>query len=60
MPALEGANEREFHDGAALLALSRAGSALTEVERERLLGAVEALRRDDAELLRLATLAKGG
>jgi len=59
MPALEGANEREFHDGAALLALSRAGGALTEAERERMLGAVEALRRDDAELLRLATVAKG-
>ena len=59
MPALEGANEREFHDGAALLALSRAGDALAEGERERMLGAVEALRRDDAEILRLATLAKG-
>jgi hypothetical protein len=58
MPAFEGANEREFHDGAALLALSRAGGALGEAEQERVLGAVEALRHDNAEILRLATLAK--
>ena len=56
MPVLEGANEREFRDGSALF-LSRAGGALTELEKERVLGAVEALRRDNTEIVRLAELA---
>jgi hypothetical protein len=58
MPVIEGANEREFHDGAMLHAVSRVGGPLTETERERLLEAVEALRRDDAEIVRLSTLAR--
>ena len=58
MPAIEGANQREFHGGAMLHALSRVGGPLTETERERLLEAVESLRRDDAEIVRLSTHAK--
>ena len=58
MPALERANEREFHDGATLRAISRIGGGLTETERSRVLESAEALRRDNAEILRLATLAK--
>lgn len=56
MPALENANEREYRDGAALTALSRAGGALSDLERQRVLEAVESLHRDDAEILRFATL----
>ena len=58
MPVLENANEREFRDGAALTALSRTGGPLTDIERGHVLEAVETLRRDDAEILRFATLAK--
>jgi hypothetical protein len=58
MPALENANEREFRDGAALAALSRTGGPLTDVERGRVLEAVETLRRDDAEILRFSILAE--
>jgi hypothetical protein len=58
MPVLENANEREFRDGAALVALSRVGGPLTDTERGHVLEAVETLRRDDAEILRFATLAK--
>jgi hypothetical protein len=58
MPALERANEREFHDGAEMRAISRTGSGLTENEQARVLAAVEALRRDDAEILGLTTLTK--
>ena len=58
MPVLENANEREFRDGAALAMLSRMGGPLTDVERGRVLEAVETLRRDDAEILRFAVLAE--
>lgn len=58
MPVLERANEREFRDGAALTALGATGGPLTDREQGRMLGAVERLRRDDAEIFRLAMLAK--
>jgi hypothetical protein len=58
MPVLESANEREFRDGAVLAALSRAGGPLTELERSQVLGAVETLRRDDAEIVRFSILAR--
>ena len=58
MPALEQANAQELRDSAALF-LSRAGGALTELENQRVLGAVEVLRRDNAEIVRLAELAAG-
>ena len=58
MPALERANERAFHDGAELRAISRTASGLTENEQARVLAAVEALRRDDAEILGLTTVAR--
>ena len=58
MPVLENANEREFRDGATLSALSRVGGPLTDPERAQLLGAVETLRRDDAEILRFSRLAE--
>ena len=58
MPVLERANEREFRDGAALASISGTGGALTEEERGRVLSAVERLRRDDAEIHRLAKLAE--
>lgn len=35
MPVIEGANEREFHDGAMLQAVSHVGGPLTETERGR-------------------------
>lgn len=58
MPVLEAADEREFRDGAALY-LSRTGGALTKLEKDRILGTVKALRRDNAEIVRLATVAAG-
>jgi hypothetical protein len=58
MPVLESANEREFRDGAALVALSRTAGPLTELERGQVLGAVETLRRDDAEIVRFSVLAR--
>ena len=58
MSVLENANEREFRDDAALVALSRTGGALTDVARKNLLDAIETLRRDDAENLRFAILAE--
>jgi hypothetical protein len=58
MPVLESANEREFRDGAVLAALSRAGGPLTELERSQVLGAVETLRRDNAEIVRFSNLAR--
>jgi hypothetical protein len=58
MPVLERANEREFRDGAALGAISTTGGALTDEEQGRVLSAVERLRRDDAEIHRLAMLAE--
>lgn len=51
MPVLDRANEREFLDVAGLRSLSSAGGPLTEAERGRLLEAVEALRRDNADIL---------
>jgi hypothetical protein len=56
MPVLDGANEREFRDGAALF-LNPAGGALTDAEKDRILGAVETIRRDNEEIVRLVTLA---
>ena len=58
LPVLENANEREFRDDAALVALSRRGGTLTDVARKNLLDAVETLRRNDAEILRFAILAE--
>lgn len=58
MPALENANEREFRDGAGLAALSSAGGPLTDLERSQVLGAVETLRRDNAEIVRFSILAR--
>ena len=57
MPVLESVNEREFRDGAALTALSRVGGALLGLERSSVLGPVETLRRDAAEIPRFARLA---
>jgi hypothetical protein len=50
IPALDRANEREFQHMAQLRALSRTGGALSPGERDRLIGAVEALRADELEL----------
>jgi hypothetical protein len=46
IPALDRANEREFHDLAELYALRTTGGALSEDERSQLLRAVEMLRQD--------------
>jgi hypothetical protein len=51
MPLLDRANEREFHDIAGLRSLSSVGGPLTESERARLLETVEALRRDNADIV---------
>ncbi len=51
MPLLDRANEREFLDVAGLRSVSRVGGPLTETERGRLLEAVEALRRDNADIV---------
>jgi hypothetical protein len=51
MPLLDRANEREFLDVAGLRSLSRVGGPLTESERGRLLETVEALRRDNADIV---------
>ena len=58
MPILDRADEREYHDAAALHAVSRVGGALTESERLRLLDAVETLRRDDADVTKHVVLAR--
>jgi hypothetical protein len=55
MPLLDRANEREFLDVAGLRSLSRVGGPLTEFERGRLLETVEALRRDNAEIVAQVT-----
>ncbi len=46
MPAINAANAKEFGDGGELAALSHAGGALRPEERDRVLRAVELLRRD--------------
>ncbi len=51
MPALDRANEREFLDIARLRSVSAVGGALTASERQQLLEAVEALRRDNADIM---------
>ena len=51
MPVLDRADEREFLDVARIRALSRVGGALADGERWRLLEAVEALRRDNADIV---------
>jgi hypothetical protein len=51
MPVLDRANEREFLDVAGLRSLSSVGGPLTEPERGRLLETVEALRRDNADIV---------
>ncbi len=51
MPVLDRANEREFLDVARLRALSTVGGPLSDSERTMLLGAVEALLRDNAEIV---------
>jgi hypothetical protein len=48
----------EYHDAAALHAVSRVGGALTESERLHLLDAVETLRRDDADVTKHVVLAR--
>lgn len=58
MPVIERANEREYADGAALASIDPSGGPLTAAERRRVLEAVEKLRRDDAEILRLSRLAQ--
>eukprot|EP01035_Chromulina_nebulosa_P046785 gene46785-63390_t len=50
IPALNQANTKEFNDGADLVALSRTGGPLTEIERGQVLRAVELLRRDNATI----------
>jgi hypothetical protein len=55
MPLLDRADEREFLDVAKLRALSQTGGALSDVERQSVLAAVELLRRDNAEIVEHAT-----
>jgi hypothetical protein len=47
MPAVDRANAKEYGDAAELHSISRRGGPLSEAERDRLLRAVETLRRDD-------------
>jgi hypothetical protein len=47
MGVLEEINHREASDWAALRAFRRTGGPVTDAEKDRLLGAVEALRHDD-------------
>jgi len=47
MGVLESVNQRETSDWAALRAFRRSGGAVSDTERDRLLGAIEALRHDD-------------
>jgi len=51
MPLLDRADEREFLDVAKLRALGQTGGALSDVERQGVLAAVELLRRDNAEIV---------
>jgi hypothetical protein len=50
MPLLDRANEREFLHIAGLRSVSASGGQLTEAERIQLLGAVESLRQDNADI----------
>ena len=59
MPLLDRANEREFLDIARIRALSRVGGPLGEAERVRLLEAVEALRRDNQDIVTHVTPTAG-
>ena len=59
MPLLDRANEREFLDVAKIRALSKSGGPLLEAERGRLLEAVEALRRDNEDIVRHVTATAG-
>ena len=59
MPLLDRANEREFLDIARIRALSRVGGPLGEAERVRLLEAVEALRRDNEDIVTHVTPTAG-
>jgi hypothetical protein len=56
MAALDRANEKEFGDAADLHAISRRGGPLSEAERDRLLRAVENLRRDDLVIFASVTV----
>jgi hypothetical protein len=47
MGTLEAVNHRETADWAALRAFRRTGGPVSDAERDRLLGAIEALRHDD-------------
>lgn len=47
MGVLEEINHREASDWAALRAFRRSGGPVSDVEKDRLLGAIEALRHDD-------------
>ena len=47
MGVLEEVNHREASDWAALLAFRRTGGPVSDAEKDRLLGAIEALRHDD-------------
>ena len=47
MGVLEEINHREASDWAALSAFRRSGGPVSDVEKDRLLGAIEALRHDD-------------
>lgn len=51
MPLVDRADEREFLDVARLRALSQTGGALSDVERQGVLAAVELLRRDNAAIV---------
>ena len=59
MPLLDRANEREFLDVARLRALSKVGGPLVEAERGRMLEAVEALRRDNEDIVTHVTPTAG-
>jgi len=59
MPLLDRANEREFLDVARIRSLSKAGGPLAEAERGRLLEAVEALRRDNEDIVTHVTSTAG-
>lgn len=59
MPLLDRADEREFLDVARIRALSTVGGSLIEPERGRMLEAVEALRRDNEDIVAHVTPTAG-
>ena len=59
MPLLDRADEREFLDVARIRALSKVGGPLVEAERGRMLEAVEALRRDNEDIVAHVTPTAG-